>query len=111
MSPAGTPLALKPAPETLTFETVTLELPGLVMVTVRGLLLPVFTPPKLKLDGVALRPEAAPVSAAGSEPVKARHPDRRNAANRSVSRPSKTPLRVAAALGRASPWREWEYMT
>jgi len=52
--PADTPLALKPAPEMLTFEIVTLELPELVSVTARVLLAPVFTLPKLKLVGLAL---------------------------------------------------------
>jgi hypothetical protein len=54
MSPADTPLALKPGPEMLTFEIVTLELPAFVSVAVRRLLLPVFTFPKLKLVGLAL---------------------------------------------------------
>src|SRR5881394_2469008 len=52
--PAGTPLALKLAPETLTVEIVMLELPEFVSVTARVLLAPVFTLPKLKLVGLAL---------------------------------------------------------
>ena len=55
MVPADTPLSLKPAPETLTLEIVTLELPEFVSVTGRVLLVPVFTLPKFKLDGLALR--------------------------------------------------------
>ena len=52
--PAGTPLALKPAPETLTLEIVTFELPEFVRPTVKRLLLPTFTFPKLKLVGLAV---------------------------------------------------------
>jgi len=54
-NPADTPLALKPAPETLMFEMVTLELPEFVSVTGRVLLALVFTFPKFKLVGLALR--------------------------------------------------------
>ncbi len=36
MRPPDTPLALKPAPETVTLDTVTLEFPALVSVTVLG---------------------------------------------------------------------------
>src|SRR5258708_24982362 len=57
--PVDTPLALKPAPEMLTFEIATLELPEFVSVTVRRLLLPVFTFPKLKLVGLALSKKVA----------------------------------------------------
>ena len=52
--PVGTPLALKPAPETLMFEIATLELPEFWRVTGRVLLALVFTFPKLKLVGLAL---------------------------------------------------------
>jgi hypothetical protein len=52
--PADTPLALKPAPETLMFEIATLELPEFWSVTGRVLLALVFTFPKLKLVGLAL---------------------------------------------------------
>jgi hypothetical protein len=48
------PLAVKSAQETLTFEIVTLELPVIVRVTGRVLLLPMFTFPKVKLVGFAL---------------------------------------------------------
>ena len=57
--PADTPLALKPAPEMLTFEIVTRELPEFVSVTARVLLAPVFTFPKLKLVGAALSMKVA----------------------------------------------------
>jgi hypothetical protein len=53
--PEETPLALKPAPEMLIFETATLEFPELVSFTGRMLLALVFTFPKLKLVGLALR--------------------------------------------------------
>ena len=55
MSPEETPLALKPAPETVTFETVTLALPAFVSVTDFVLLLDTFTFPKLKEDALELR--------------------------------------------------------
>ena len=48
-----TPLALKPAPEAVTLEIVTLEFPLFVRVTGNVLLLPSFTFPKLKLVGFA----------------------------------------------------------
>ena len=47
------PFALKPAPEAVTLEMVTLELPVLVRVTANVLLLPLFTFPKFKLVGLA----------------------------------------------------------
>jgi hypothetical protein len=47
------PLAVKPAPEAASCETVTLELPALVRVTALLLLLPTFTFPKLTLVGLA----------------------------------------------------------
>ena len=52
ISPADTPLAVKPGPEIVTFEIVILELPELVSVTPR-LLLPTFTFPKLRADAPA----------------------------------------------------------
>jgi hypothetical protein len=55
ISPEETPAALKPAPETVTFETVTLEFPAFVSVTVFVLLLDTFTLPKLKDDELELR--------------------------------------------------------
>ncbi len=56
VSGAVRPLALKPLPETLICEMLTLELPELVRVTVCGaLLLPTVTFPKLRLVGLAVR--------------------------------------------------------
>src|SRR5215472_4995554 len=52
--PAETPLSLKPAPEMVTPEIVTFELPEFVRVNVRELVLPVLTLPKFKLVGLAL---------------------------------------------------------
>ena len=57
--PAETPVALNPAPETVTFETVMFELPLLVNVTLWELLLPTFTLPKLKVAGSALNERVA----------------------------------------------------
>ena len=53
--PEETPLAVKPAPETVTPETVTVELPAFVSVTLSELLLETFTLPKLKDEELALR--------------------------------------------------------
>ena len=50
--PEGTPLALYPAPETVRFEMVTLEVLGLLTTTCKVAWLPMFTVPKFKLDGV-----------------------------------------------------------
>ena len=60
------PVALKPAPETVTFEIATLEFPAFVSVTVWVLLLDTFTLPKLKEDELELRrsDEALTVSVA-----------------------------------------------
>jgi hypothetical protein len=52
--PAETPLAVKPGPPIVTFETVTLELPAL-NVTLKMLVAPVFTLPKLRVDALAVR--------------------------------------------------------
>jgi hypothetical protein len=51
--PEVTPLALKPAPETVTLEMVTLEFPVFVKVTLEEPLPPTFTLPKLRLVGFA----------------------------------------------------------
>jgi hypothetical protein len=51
--PALTPLALKPVPEGVTEEMVTLEFPVLVMVTGKELLVPRLTLPKLSALGLA----------------------------------------------------------
>ena len=52
------PVALKPEPETLTLEIVALELPELVRVALKELLLPVSMLPKLKLDGFTVRKQS-----------------------------------------------------
>lgn len=57
--PEVTPLALKPAPETVKLENVTFEFPVLVRVVLRELLLPKFTLPKLKLVGFAVSRKVA----------------------------------------------------
>ena len=53
IKPEVTPLALNPAPVTVTLEIVTFEFPLFFRVVVSALLLPVFTFPKGKLVGVA----------------------------------------------------------
>ena len=63
INPELTPLALNPAPDMLTPEIVTSELPLFVTVTVRELLPPMPTFPKLKLVGLVAskRVAATPV--------------------------------------------------
>ena len=58
---APRPLALKPAPEVLTAEMVTLEFPVFVTVTFCELLLPTFTFPKLRLEGLMPRVRVAAI--------------------------------------------------
>jgi hypothetical protein len=65
MVPADTPLALKPAPATLTLEMVTFSVPAFVSVTLCTLLLDTFTLPKLRLVALALRTSGPPFTAAG----------------------------------------------
>jgi hypothetical protein len=61
--PEVTPLALKPEPETVTLEMLTLEFPVFVKVTLEEPLPPTFTLPKLRLVGFApsRKVAAAPV--------------------------------------------------
>ncbi len=59
ISPEETPLAVKPAPEMATLETVTFELPALENVTLWVLVLPILTLEKLKLVLLALRTNVA----------------------------------------------------
>ncbi len=61
--PEVTPLALKPAPETVTFEMLTFEFPVFVKVTLEEPLPPTFTLPKLRPVGFApsRKVAAAPV--------------------------------------------------
>ena len=55
ISPVGTPVALKPAPFTVTLEIVTFEFPALVKVTFWLLLLDTLTFPKIKAAELELR--------------------------------------------------------
>ena len=57
--PEEIPPALKPAPETVTCETVTVEFPAFVNVTVLALLLDTFTLPKFSEDVLQLRRNVA----------------------------------------------------
>jgi hypothetical protein len=61
--PDTTPDEVYPVPVTVTLDTVTLELPAFVSVTLRELLLPTFTFPKLRLVALAFnrRVDATPV--------------------------------------------------
>jgi hypothetical protein len=59
--PVETPLSEKCAPETLTFDTVTLEFPAFVSVTLNPLLLPTTTFPKLKLEVLVVRTAVAAI--------------------------------------------------
>src|SRR5437899_1512824 len=54
MSPIEMPLTLKPAPERVTLEMLTMEPPELVSVTDCVLLLPTFTFPKARLEALEL---------------------------------------------------------
>ena len=54
ISPVDMPLVLKPGPEILTLETIMLELPVLLNVTARVLLLPTLTLLKFKVDALAV---------------------------------------------------------
>ena len=62
MSPLEVPLTVYPAPETLTFEMVTLEFPAFVKVTPRVLLLPILTLPNDRLDELAFSSRVAAVT-------------------------------------------------
>ena len=53
-SPAGMPLAVKPAPAMMTLEMLILALPEFVKVTPKTLLLPTLTLPKLRVDVLAV---------------------------------------------------------
>jgi len=57
--PEVTPLALKPAPETVKLERVTFEFPVLVKLALSKLLLPKFTLPKPRLVGFAVSRKVA----------------------------------------------------
>lgn len=59
INPDDTPLTPNPAPATITFEIVTLELPGFVSVTLCVLLLDTLTLPKAKLAALLFRMEGA----------------------------------------------------
>jgi hypothetical protein len=48
------PLAVKPGPEMVVLEMLTLELPELVKATLKELLVPMVVLPKLKLEGLAV---------------------------------------------------------
>jgi hypothetical protein len=67
MSPVETPLALKPAPEMLTLEIVTFEVPALVSVTFWLPLLDTFTLPKCKAVELALRTSVAALTVSVDE--------------------------------------------
>jgi hypothetical protein len=67
ISPVATPLAVKPAPEMVTPETVTLEFPALVNVTLWLLLLDKFTLPKLKEAELALSRSVAALTVSVAE--------------------------------------------
>jgi hypothetical protein len=69
IKPAETPLIEKEAPEALTFDTVTLELPAFVRVTLNELLFPITTFPKLKLGALEVRSAVAPIPVPLSETV------------------------------------------
>ena len=59
--PAETPPSEKCAPEALTFDTVTLEFPAFVSVTLNMLLFPIATFPKFKLEVLMVRTAVAAI--------------------------------------------------
>jgi len=59
--PAETPLVEKEAPETLTFDRVTLEFPAFVSVTDNAPLFPIATFPKLNVDVLSVRSALAAI--------------------------------------------------
>ena len=61
IKPTETPLAEKRAPETLTFDTVILEFPAFVKMTLKALLLPMATFPNFKLEVLIVRRAVAAV--------------------------------------------------
>ena len=61
IKPAETPLTEKNAPGTSTFDTVTLEFPAFVRVTLNVLLFPTETFPKFKLDVLVVRNAVAAI--------------------------------------------------
>ena len=67
MSPEETPVALNPAPETVTFEIVTLEFPAFVRVTLCVLLPDTLTLPKLKDDELELSRSVAALTVSIAE--------------------------------------------
>ena len=61
IKPAETPLTEKNAPGTSTFDTVTLEFPAFVRVTLNALLFPTETSPKFKLEVLVVRNAVAAI--------------------------------------------------
>ena len=83
--PAGTPVALKPGPETLVLEIVMVDWPEFVDVTVKAVLLPMSTFPKFKHDALKLKPcpLTASVLAVPTALVMPTHPEFARVTNRS----------------------------
>lgn len=69
IKPAETPLSEKLAPETLTFDNVTLEFPAFVRVTLKALLFPTVTFPKLKTEALVVRNAVAAIPVPFTETV------------------------------------------
>lgn len=69
IKPVETPLSEKCAPEMLTFDNVTFEFPAIVRVTLRALLFPTSTFPKLKLEAFVVRNAVAAIPVPLTETV------------------------------------------
>ena len=69
IKPAETPLSEKCAPETLTFDNVTLEFPAFVRVTLKALLFPTATFPKLRPEALVVRSAVAAIPVPLTETV------------------------------------------
>ena len=93
VKPEGNPFTVNPAPEMLTFEIESDEVPVFVTVAVRALLLPIFTLPKLKVAGERLRPGIVLLFAAPLEPTAPTHPT--NSAPRTMARMKRAPPQQA----------------
>ena len=69
IKPAETPVSEKLAPETLTFDNVTVEFPAFVSVTLRALLFPTATFPKLRPGALVVRNAVAAIPVPLTETV------------------------------------------
>jgi len=104
-APLDMPIAEKPAPPIVTFETVTLELLVFVNVTTKVLVPPTLTFPKFRAVVLGFRPEMRFCDAEGETPTVPLHPDWLMMANKTGANMN---IRYAIFLVLTSlvfPWR------